>query len=69
MTLEADTKIVEDALETVKLVGATGVDSPRVRRDGKQTAQSENCEELTPAESAFVPQVGDEVGVCRPGQG
>ena len=33
MTLEADTKLVGGALETMKLVGAKGVDSPRVRRN------------------------------------
>ena len=32
MTLEADTKLVENALESMKLIGAKGVDSPRVRR-------------------------------------
>ena len=31
MTLEADTKLVENALESMKLKGAKGVDSPRVR--------------------------------------
>ena len=51
MTLDADTKLVEDALETIKLVGATGVDSPRVSRNEEQTAQTENSEILTPAES------------------
>ena len=30
MTLEADTKLVENALESMKLNGAKGVDSPRV---------------------------------------
>ena len=38
MTLEADTKLVEDALKTIKLVGAQGVDSPRVRRNEEQTS-------------------------------
>ena len=33
MTLEADTKLVENALETMKLCGAKGVASPRVRRN------------------------------------
>ena len=33
MTLEADTKPVEGALESMKLNGAKGVDSPRVRRN------------------------------------
>ena len=33
MTLEADTKLVENALESMKLNGAKGVDSPRVRRN------------------------------------
>ena len=42
MTLEADTKLVKDALETMKLVGAKGVDSPRFRRNEEQTAQIEN---------------------------
>ena len=31
---------VEDVLETMKLGGATGVDSPRVRRNEDQTAMS-----------------------------
>ena len=31
MTLEADTKLVENALESMKLKRAKGVDSPRVR--------------------------------------
>ena len=38
MTLEADTKLVECALESMKLNGAKGVDSPRVRRNEEQTA-------------------------------
>ena len=44
MTLEADTKLARDALETMKLFGARGVDSPRVRRNEEQTAQIENSE-------------------------
>ena len=32
MTLEADTKLVEGASKSMKLIGAKGVDSPRVRR-------------------------------------
>ena len=40
-TLEADTKLVENALENMKLKGAKGVDSPRVRRNEEQTAQIE----------------------------
>ena len=51
MTLEAGTKLVEGALETMKLVGAKGVDSPRVRRNEEHTAQIENTEKLTPAMS------------------
>ena len=51
MTLEADTKLVEDVLETRKLVGARGVDSPRFRRNEEHTAQVEDSEKLTPAES------------------
>ena len=33
MTLEADTKLVKDASETMKLTGAKVVDWPRVRRE------------------------------------
>ena len=54
MTLEADTKLVEGALESMKLTGAKGVDSPRVRKTVKQRAQIENSEKLTSA-----------VGACR----
>ena len=32
MTFEANTKLVVNALESMKLNGAKGVDSPRVRR-------------------------------------
>ena len=53
MTLEADTKLVENALESMKLKGAKGVDSPRVRRIEEQTAQIENSEKLTSAESTL----------------
>ena len=51
MTLEADTKLVENALESMKLNGAK--DSPRVRRNEEQTAQIENSEKLTSAESTW----------------
>ena len=50
MTLEADTKLVENALESMKLNGAKGVDSPRVRRNEEQTAQIDNSEKLTSVE-------------------
>ena len=53
MTLEADTKLVTDALEAMKWVGANGVHSPRVRRTEEQTAQIENSEKLTSAESTL----------------
>ena len=53
MTLEADTKLVKDALESMKLTGAKGVDSPLVRRNEEQTAQIENSEKLTSAESTL----------------
>ena len=53
MTLEADTKHVENALESMKLNGATGVDSPRVRRNEEQTAQIENSEKLTSVKSTL----------------
>ena len=42
MTLEPDTKLVGDDLENMKLVGAKGVDSPRVRRNEEQSAKTEN---------------------------
>ena len=51
MTLEAFSKLVEGALESMKLNGAKGVDSPRVWRTEEQTAQIENSEKLTSAES------------------
>ena len=53
MTLEADTRLVENALESMKLKGAKGVDSRRVRRTEEQTAQIENSEKLTSAESTL----------------
>ena len=53
MTLEADTKLVENALESMKSNGAKGVDSPRVRRNEEQTAQIENSEKLTSVESTL----------------
>ena len=54
MTLEADTKLVEDAFASMKLhQSAKGVDSPRVRRNEEQTAQIENSEKLTSAESTL----------------
>ena len=53
MTLEADTKLVENALESMKLNCAKGVDSPRVRRNEEQTAQIENSEKLTSVESTL----------------
>ena len=53
MTLEADTKLVKDALESMKLMGAKPVDSPPVRRNEEQTAQIENFETLTSAESTL----------------
>ena len=53
MTLEADTKLVEDALETMKLIGAKGVDSPRVRKNEEQTIQIESSKNLTSVESTL----------------
>ena len=54
MTLEADMKLVEDALASMKLhQSAKGVDSPRVRRNEEQTAQIENSEKLTSVESTL----------------
>ena len=53
MTLEADTKLVENALESMKLNGEKGVDSPRVRRNEEQTTHIENSEKLTSVESTL----------------
>ena len=53
MTLEADMKLVEGALESMKLTGAKVVDSPRVRRNEDQTAQIEKSDKLTSAESTL----------------
>ena len=53
MTLEADTKLVKDALVSMKLTGAKGVDSPRARKNEEQTAQIENSEKLTSAGSTL----------------
>ena len=53
MTLEADAKLVVDALESMKLNSAEGVDSPRVRRNEEQSAQIENSEKLTSVESTL----------------
>ena len=64
-TLEAETKFVEDALESMMSTGAKCFESPRVRISEEQKAQIENSEKLTSAESTLVPQLGDEVGVCR----
>ena len=64
-----DTKLVTDALNTMKLVGAKGVDSPRVTRNEEQTAQIENSEKTHISGVDFVPQLGDEVGKCRSRQG
>ena len=50
MTLEADTKLVEGPLESMKLTGAKGVTSPRFMRNEEQTAQIEHSEKLTSAE-------------------
>ena len=53
MTLEANTKLVENALESILFNGAKGVDSPRVKRTEEQTAQIENSEKLTSTESTL----------------
>ena len=53
MALEADTKLVEGALESMKLTGAKGVDSTRARRNDEQTAQIEKSDKLTSAESTL----------------
>ena len=53
MTLEADTKFVEDALETMKLIGAKGVDSPRVRKNEEQTIQIESSKKFIAVESTL----------------
>ena len=53
MTLEADTKLVEDALETKKLIGAKGVDSPRVRKNEDQTTHIKSSKKFTSVESTL----------------
>ena len=53
MTLEADAKLVEGALNSMKLIDAIGVDSPRVMKNEEQTAQIENSETLTSIESTL----------------
>ena len=53
MMLDADTKLVEGAVEAIKLIDANGVNSPRVRKNEEQTAQIENSEKLTSAESTL----------------
>ena len=53
MTLEADTGLDEGALKAMKLIDAKGVDSPRVTKNREQTAQIENSEKLTSAESTL----------------
>ena len=53
MTLEADAKLVKNALESMKLNGAKGVDSPRVKRNEEQSTQVENSERLTSVESTL----------------
>ena len=53
MTLEAGTKLIENALESMKLSVSKGVDSPRVTRNEEQTAQIENSEKLTSVETTL----------------
>ena len=59
MTLEADTKLVENALESMKLIDAKGVDSTRVRKNEELTAQIESSEKLTSAESTSYRSFGE----------
>ena len=66
MTSEADTMLAEDALETINLVGAECVDLPRVRR---MTNKQHRSTTTHASRVYFVSQLGDEVGVCRTGQG
>ena len=61
MTLEADMKLVEGALESMKLTGAKGVDSPRFR---KNDSTDREFRETDVSGVDFAPQLGDEVGVC-----
>ena len=65
MTLEADMKLVEGALESMKLNGANGVDSPRVRRTEEQTAQIENSQKLTSVESTLYRSLVMKLALCR----
>ena len=63
-TLEADTKLVENALESMKLNGPKGVDPPRVRRSEEQNSTDREFREAHIDGVDFVSQFGDEVGVC-----
>ena len=57
MTLEADTKLVEGALESMKLNGAQGVDSTRVRRTEEQNSTDREFRETHVSGVDFVPQL------------
>ena len=69
MTLEVDTKLVEDALETVKLVGAKGRRIATCREEWRTNSTDRELRETHASRVEFASQFGDEVGVCRPGQG
>ena len=56
MTLEADTKLVENALESMKLNGAKGVDSPRVRRNEEANSTDREFRETHISGVDFVSQ-------------
>ena len=62
MTLEADTKLVENALESMELNGAKGIDSPRVRRYEEQTDREFREGHVSRVD--FASQFGDEVSAC-----
>ena len=69
MTVEADTKLVENALESMKLIDAKGVDSTRVRKNEELTAQIDNSEMLTSTESTLYRCLVVKLALCRLRQG
>ena len=69
MTLDVDTKLVVDALKSMKLGGAKGVDAPSVRRKRKTISTDGELPEAHASRIDFVPQLCNEVGACRSRQG
>ena len=64
MTLEADTKLVEDALETMKLIGAKRRRFATCQEELRANNTNREFQEVHISGVDFVPQLGDDVGVC-----